>query len=41
MFPLTNSEIAWKTLNAIMLKKILFVGEQADFMINWINEEHL
>ena len=33
MFPLTNSEIAWKTLNAIMLK-ILFIGEQADFMLD-------
>ena len=33
MFPLTNSEIVWKTLDAIMLK-FLFVGEQADFMLD-------
>ena len=33
MFPLTNSEIAWKTLNAMMLK-FLFVGEQADFTLH-------
>ena len=32
MFPLTNSEIAWKTLNAIIFK-ILVVGEQADFTL--------
>ena len=33
MFPLTNSEIAWKTLNAVMLKNV-FVAEQADFMLD-------
>ena len=32
MFPLTNSEIAWKTLNALML--ILFVGEQVDLTLD-------
>ena len=33
MFPLTNSEIAWNTLNAIKLT-IRFVGEQADFTLD-------
>ena len=31
MFPLTNSEIAWKNLNAAMLKILVF-GEQEDFV---------
>ena len=33
MFPPTNAEIAWKTLNAIMLK-FLFVDEQADVTLD-------
>ena len=33
MFPLKNSEIALKILNAIMLK-FLFVGEQVDLTLD-------
>ena len=34
------SEIAWKTLNAILLK-YLFAGEYADLTLDRIKEKHL